>query len=438
MKSEKQPELFSVENEESLIGAVVIDPAVFPMLGITPEHFFIQRLGDVWRAIDSLYLANTAIDFVTICDELGKMGKLDYIGGQSYLMRLINQTPSSLHVQDYARTVKEYYRRRKWKDIAGKVARAAFDLDVELEKEASLIVDEILTVVQSDDAAVHISNYAKQVLDEVYERMNDPKDIWGIPTGFIDFDEITGGLQLGELLYLSGEPGIGKSILAAQMAKQMAAAEYPGVVYSLEMQGKQVVRRWLSADAQVITRNIKTGRIDDGQFQRIGKEVEIQEKLPLYLSDSALWNTATMRADLARLKVQKGVQWFVVDYAYLLQDGAGLSETDKTGFVSQQMKAICRSLNLAGIVIHSLTKEGIKNTMPEGVNLRGSGQMFYDTDLLLMMKQGSTPNTVSCIFGKGRELEKPKQAFELVRVEGYPKLGNAARVKERQLSEFAP
>ncbi|KKK44550.1 hypothetical protein LCGC14_3166940, partial [marine sediment metagenome] len=87
-------------------------------------------------------------------------------------------------------------------------------------------------------------------------------------------------------------------------------------------------------------------------------------------------------------------------------------------------------LNLAGIVIHSLNKEGMKGGLPEGVHIRGSGQQYYDTDLLLFLVESQTPNTVKCVFGKGRELENPKQSFDLRKLEGFPALGNAAKKNE--------
>ena len=155
--------------------------------------------------------------------------------------------------------------------------------------------------------------------------------------------------------------------------------------------------------------------------------MEGYEKLPLYLSDSVHWTTASIRADLARLKIQHGVQWFVLDYAYLLRDGAGLSENDRTGMISSYIKAITRSLNMAGIVIHSLNKAGMGGGLPGGENIRGSGQQFYDTDLLMFLVKSEIPNTVTCVFGKGRELENPKQAFELRKLEGFPALANASK-----------
>jgi len=422
--------LFAREAEEAVIGSVLINPVTFTTLGLEPEHFFIQRHGMIWQAFNRLYSAGSAVDYITLSDELERAGQLKEIGGMAFLTKLINSTPSSLHVEDYAKTVKEFAHRRTWKRVAERIAKLAFDKDSDLEVEAASVVDELLNAVQAEGAAEHISKYASQVLDEADERMRNPSEIWGIPTGFTDFDNITGGLQTSETLYISGEPGMGKSIMAAQMGFQMAEAGYPGAIYSLEMPGAQVLRRRASADSKISTRMIKTGMMDERQYADFLKVVQKYEQLPIYLSDSVHWTTASIRADLARLKIQYGVKWFVLDYAYLLRDGQGLSENDRTGIISSYLKAITRSLDVAGIVIHSLNKSGMGGGIPGGENIRGSGQQFYDTDLLMFLVKSEIPNTVTCVFGKGRELENPKQAFELRKLPGFPALANAAKQEQ--------
>lgn len=424
------PELYSVEVEENLVGAVLIQPGIFASLDITADHFKIHKHRFIWQAIDRLHRRGDPIDITVIIDELERMERLNAVGGPAYLTALANRTVSALNAEAYAKTVKNYAMRRAWLDIGSKMAKIAGNMEASLDHEASGIIDAMLKAVATDGAAVHISKYTGQVLDETMLRRIDPSDIWGIPTGFKDFDDITGGLQPSETLYISGEPGMGKSIMAAQMGLQMAKAKHPGAIYSLEMPGRQLVRRLLSAETKIFTRKIKSGKIDDSEFDSILKEIERFDDLPLYMSDSVHWTCASLRADIARMKAQHQVEWFVLDYAYLLQDGRGLSENDRTGFISAQLKAICRALDVAGIVIHSMNKAGISASLPGMTSVRGSAQQVYDTDLLLFLVEGDNQNEVRCIFGKGRELENPKQAFTLVKLPGYPKLGSSVISKD--------
>ena len=177
--------------------------------------------------------------------------------------------------------------------------------------------------------------------------------------------------------------------------------------------------------AQVSSRDIKRGSLDDSQYSAVLEAIGKMEHLPIWMSDGVHWNTVTLRADLARLKALYKIQWFALDYAYLLQDGQGLSENDRTGGISVQLKSICRGLNMAGIVIMSLNKTGMNEKLPGGQNVRGSGQQFYDADLMLFLVDGGSPNVVTAVFGKGRELERPKQSFDLIKRNGYPAFENA-------------
>ena len=423
MNTQSTDNLYSLEAEEALIGSVLIDPGIYNSLEVTSDHFYLHKLRQIWLAIERICTANRELDNLVLAEMLERMGKLEEIGGHAYLAQLVNATPSSLRAEEYARIVRDYSKRRIWRDTAGKIVRLAHDTNAKLEIEAGSIVNDLINSVRSTGAAEHVSKYTQAVLSETLERMDNPKEVWGISTGFKDFDYITGGLQQSEICYLSGEPGVGKSIFAMQAAYQMALNGHPGAVYSLEMPGTQVIRRLLSYLVKLPTRSLKSGNIDPEKISDISSEIEGIENLPLYMSDWQ-WSTIGIRADLARLKAKHDIQWFILDYAYLLQDGLGMSENDRTGYISAQLKSICRSLDLAGIVIHSLRKSGSGN-MPTGRDLRGSNQQFYDTDILLLMVEAhEEPNTILVIFGKGRELENPKESFKLVKIQGYPALGN--------------
>lgn len=417
--------LYSREAEEALVAAVMTYPELFLSLDIEAEDFYLRRLRPVWVALGKLIKAGAGIDVTTVTETLTRMGKLDEAGGFIGLVDILSSSNYiGANAETYARIVKDYARRRAWLEVANNMARLAYDREKNLEQEAPAVLSSLSTAIRTKGAAQHVSQFTRIVLDEAYERMSNPQDIWGIPTGYIDFDQITGGLQPGEVLYLSGEPGVGKSMWAMQAAFQMAEKGHPGVIYSLEMPGASAIRRRASHQARISSRAIKTGRIAE-QFPKLAETLEAMESLPLYISDDVSWTTTSLRADLARMKVQHGIRWFVLDYAYLLKDGIGLSENDRTGLISAQLKGICRALDLSGIVIMSMNKSGMGG-LPQGENLRGNNQQFYDTDLLLfLIRSKDQPNVVRCLFGKGRELETPKQKFDLVALEGFPGFENA-------------
>lgn len=428
----------SQEAEQALIASVLIRPDLFVMLDIEPRDFHQVKHQQIWQVLSEL----DSIDFVTVCERLKAKNKLDAVGGSEYITSLLSSRVSSLHAEEYAETVRDYARRRGLLDLSNEIAKAAFDTKTPVATRTAEFITSLVDASRTAAGAVHISGIISKLYDEVEERSRNPKDIWGIPTGFPTLDKLTGGMQLTELMMLSGEPGVGKSILGMQMGIQMAAT-CPGAIYSMEMGEKQLARRMLSGIARIPTRNIKTGRLQDDDWTAIVKAIEKLEKLNLFISDSSGWTTTSLRADLARLKAQYGVQWFVVDYLYLLNDGAGNDEIERTALASKGLKQICMDLNLSGIAIHSMNKSEMgKNGVPGNQSLRGSGQIIYDADLIAYLTKyiakpgdfsidnSQQQNMRTLTFGKGRELEDHKKYFHLIKQSGFPLFGE---VEERSI-----
>lgn len=423
----------SVEAEQALVGSVLINPGIYGAIQVAASDFFLDRHKWIWDSFGRLYGSDTTIDLLTVSEDLKNNNQLKDVGGLAYLSSLLQHTPSSMHAEDYAKTVVDLSRRRSLISLAGRMVTAAMDTKASIEQSTPAMIDSLVGTIRVSGSAVHFASALQSTVDEVFERNKNPQDIWGVRTGYTDFDNATGGLHPGEVLYLSGMPGVGKSIIAMQAGLQMAQGGYPGVIYSLEMPANQVIRRWLSYLTKIPTRSLKSGRIAGAEFTLLGDAVQNTEHIPLYMSDSPDWTTVSLRADLSRLKATYNIEWFVLDYAYLLKDMPGVSENERSGFVSAQLKSICRALDLAGIVVHSLRKsEGD----PDLMDLRGSGQQAYDSDLVVMVtKDKQNPNLLKCYFRKGRELENIDIGFELIKLDRVPAVGNAVKIDVNKLVE---
>jgi replicative DNA helicase len=426
---------YSPHTEESLLGAALLNPDVLNSLDTEPCEFFIDRHKIIWQVLRDFQNRNLTPDFITIGTELDRLGKLEYVGGAGYLTQLIHSTPSFLAASSYAEMIRDAYNRRCTIQTASNLVAAAMDQSSALGDAIANAMSEFVRSAQVSHGAVQVEKFLTEAYNEIEARSENPQDVWGIPTGFLDYDRLTGGLQSTELVVLSGDPGMGKSIFAMQLGEQLSEAQHPGAIYSLEMTGKAVARRMLSARSQVETRKLKSGKLEGDDWAQLVGSFEELQAFPLYMSDATDWTTTSLRADLARLKRQVGIEWFILDYAYLMQDGSGkLNETEKTGLIINNLKSICKSLDLAGVAIHSKRKDGQERKSASLSQLRGSGQIAYDADVVLFLDehrpgidQVQSSNMRTVIFSKGREIEAPKRFFHLVLASGYPRFLNYAK-----------
>lgn len=413
--------LYSPHAEEALLGAALANPGIIGDLAISANDFYIHRHRIVYQTMAQLTQRNVFPDFVTLGTELSKIGQLTEVGGQGYLAGLIANTPSTVGAEDYARIVKEFAQRRWIMAEANKLAQAAAKKDNDLSKEVATIITSLANGITPEMGAEHWSAHISQADAFIQERAANPGKFWGLETGYTDYDIATGGMQKSEILLLSGEPGVGKSFFLLQMAQYLAESNHPGVIYSLEMQGKAVGVRALSLRSGVRTKTMKQGITSAEDWDKYYPALESIYALPVYMSDQTEWTIATIRADMARLKRVFGIEWFMVDYSYLLKDGdkEGWNEIQKTQFVINGFKNIAKSLDLAGLVIHSMNKAGQSgDNQIRQTSLRGSGQVSYDADVILMltMPDEMRPSIIRATFGKGRELENPRLYFELQRM----------------------
>lgn len=426
MSQKSNIELFqSPEAEAALLGAIIIDPAQIDLIDLRADEFYIQRYRWVYEALREMRTQGISIDIQTVVDQLDQENRLKAIGGAAALASLVNASPYATNAPEYARTIRAKARRRRLFQLGGDIARAAMQPETDLDQAIAGFYERLVNNAQPEQGAQPIGTHISALYDDVEKRAANPSDIWGISSGFPDWDNLTGGFHPGESFLLAGEPGIGKSILALQLASNLAATA-PGAVYSLEMSGLAVTRRMLSAQARYPTRNLKTGRIGDNDWPVIAAAFSEIEKLPIYLYAGAQMTTSGLRADLARLKAVSGIRWFVLDYLYLI-DSPVEDEIERTAAVSKDIKAICKDLDLAGLSVHSITKEGM-GRRPSMRTLRGSGQLIFDADVIAFIAYSDNQdeqNVRHIIFEKGREMEALGR-IKLIKQATYPAFGSLA------------
>jgi replicative DNA helicase len=423
--------LFSQDAEEALLGAAIVRPDLIHSIELRPGNFYIRRCGFIWSVLQELSKSGT-VDIITISEKLKERNKLKDSGGLAYLTKLISETPSSTNAGQYAEIVKDYSRRRNMVEIAKQITMSAYDTQEAIQDKLPQFISEISSVSSVSQGAYDFKDALSRFYDDLINRMENPKDVWGIGCGLPGIDRVTGGFQHGEMMIISGRPGVGKSIMAMQMAVAMAK-QSPGVIYSIEMGELQTTRRLVSARSKIQTSKMKSGKISAEELETITKMMGEMANLPVKFSDHGDWNTATMRADLSRLKAQEGIEWFVVDYLRLLTDCRHLGQNDRSIRISEETKRTCKQLNLAGLCVDSQNKQGISGeNPPDQSSLSGSAQKIYDADMIMFLQNyikmpndafythEQTQNMRTLTWGKGRELENDKRFVHLIKQDTYP------------------
>jgi replicative DNA helicase len=413
----------SPANEEAFLGAALIDPEALREINLLPEDFYIRRNQWVYEAVLELQRGGQDVDYITVCTALDKKGHLSEIGGMARVMELINAQASSLHIGSYAETIREKARRRRVLQISQKLSTAAVTENSRLESAISEALEGLSRSVVKDKGAVHISHYLDQVYEEVNAAMNNPQELFGIPTGFADWDAITGGLQKGEVVKLSGEPGLGKSLLAMQVLCDAAKAGHPCALYELEMSGRQVVRRRMSADSRITTAALRSGKITEEQVPLFIRTLEKMHTLPIFISDSSVMTTMDIRADLQRLKDNSGVELAVIDYEGLLDDDPEKDDNARSKIISKRVHDIFKDLDLAGISIMDMTKDGIRGNVKGQGAMAGTARSLHDADqIIIMRKHESQENVVRLTWEKMRE-GGADRFMDLVKLPDLPAFG---------------
>ena len=410
----------SKESEAALLGAILIDPTIMDRVSIEPERFYDIGHQEIYRSMRAI--GSRDLDILTLTEILDRKGKLGEVGGQAYLLKLPAACQQTYNFEAYERIIRDTAIRRFVISSASNLARAAYNEQANIGDAISQTVSDLVQSAKPKGGAIAMKEYLGELYSEIAEHAENPKLIHGLETGMAGFDKITYGLQTGEEFIIAGQPGTGKSLLAFQLGCGVAANGHPGAVYALEMSGKAMVRRRLSAITKIPTYNMLSGVDMNEKWETLNRGVEELDHLPIYISDATDWTPLQLRADLSRLKQQQGVKWFILDYLDLLVDSVGKDRNEKSEYLSRQIHGICKDLDLAGIVIQSLNKQGY-GSAPTMSHLSGSHKISYDADSIAILSQDEKEdNTVNLIWDKMRESDGDR-VLKLVKVPGFPAFG---------------
>ena len=411
----------NIEAEQSVLGALMIDKDAITRVAdiLRPGDFYRSAHNIIYQAILDLYQKNEPVDLLSVNNFLEETNSLEEAGSSSYLTEIINMVPTSAHVVNYAKIV---HRKKVLRDLikaSYDIAQMGYNESEETDNLLDQAEQKIFSISQKSIQQDFIP--VKSVLEEAFERLDklhQERGIFrGVPTGFGDLDNILAGLQKSDLIVLAARPSLGKTSLALDIARHVAVKEKVAVgIFSLEMSRHDLIDRILASQAGVDLWRLRTGRLStegfDNDFNRIQEALSELSEAPIYIDDAATPTVLQMRTMARRLQAEQKVGLIIVDYLQLIQPtNANDSEVRQLTDISRGLKSLARELEVPVLALSQFSRapEGRPDQMPRLSDLRGSGSIEHDADVVLFIyredrvkKNSEKPNIADIIIAKHR------------------------------------
>ena len=373
----------SIEAEQAVLGGLLLDASAWDQVAdaINEADFYRPDHRLIFEAIGALAGAAKPCDVVTVSEQLERTAKLDAVGGLAYLSSLARDTPTAANVRAYADIVRERSLLRQLIQAGTEITSAVFNNDGETARElvdrAEQKVFEIAEMgFRGRQGAVAVRHILPQVIDQIDEWHSNPNSLRGLPTGFTDFDRITGGLRPGDLVIVAGRPSMGKSTLAVNMAEYAAvhhAKRASVAIFSLEMPSEQVVTRMLSSIGGVPLGSLRSGNISDDDWVRITSATSQLSESKVFVDETPALTPTELRARARRVKREHGLDLVVVDYLQLMQvPGTKENRATEIAEISRGLKVLAKELAVPVIALSQLNRaaEQRENKKPVMSDLR--------------------------------------------------------------------
>jgi len=413
----------SIEAEQSVLGGLLLDNAAWDRIAdfLRSDDFYRYDHRIIFQHIAKLISDSKPADVITVYESLCNIGKAEEAGGLSYLNALAQNTPSAANIRRYAEIVRDRGVLRKLITISDDISGQAFSpqgkdvkqiLD-EAESKIFAIAEEGARGTQGFQDIQPLLTQVVERIDELYNRDNQ-SDITGVPTGFIDLDRMTSGLQPGDLVIVAGRPSMGKTAFSVNIGENVAIESgLPVAVFSMEMGGVQLAMRMLGSVGRLDQHRLRTGRLADEDWPRLTHAIQKMNDAQLYIDETPALSVIELRARARRLARQCGkLGLIIIDYLQLMSaSSAGENRATEISEISRSLKALAKELDCPVIALSQLNRslEQRPNKRPVMSDLRESGAIEQDADLILFIYRDEVYNpdsqdkgTAEIIIGKQR------------------------------------
>jgi len=383
----------NIEAEESLLGAMLLsrDAIATAMEICKPEDFYKQSHGHIFTAITSLFSQGEPADWVTVTEELRRRGLLENIGDPSVFVSLQANTPSIGNAEHYAKIIEEHALLRRLVAVAGEINELGYSLpeDVSevLDKAESLVFD--VAQRRVTDSMTPLRDLLGQSLDHLEQLFSRGESITGLATGYADLDEQLAGLQPSNLIVVGARPAMGKTAFALGMVAHAGIKlNKPVLLFSLEMSHLELTQRLLSSEARVDATRMRTGKLHEADWSKIGNAISRMSEAPIFIDDNPNLTVMDIRARARRLKSREGLSLVVIDYLQLMTGRHGAENRQvEVSEISRGLKILARELEVPVVALSQLSRglEQRQDKRPMLADLRESGSIEQDSDVVLFL-----------------------------------------------------
>ncbi len=380
----------NLEAEKATLGAILMNSDALLTVSklLSPDDFYKNANKKIYEAMLNLDSQNSSnVDILTVIQELKRLGELDAAGGAAYVSSLTSEVPTTANVEYYAQIVQDNSIRRSLIHTSNEIIAGAFDDTVSTSAMLEDAERKIFDITEKNHTTDYkaVKNMVSPAIDLIIHRRGTKSDCTGIPSGYTDLDEKTNGFQPSELIVIGARPSKGKTALALSMAANMAKLKRRVGFFSLETDGMALMQRLLAGEARVNSHRMQSGFITDREFGKLGAAGDVLYNSPLFICDTPNMRLIDLRTEARKLRAKEKIEIIFIDYIGLISsENKDLPRHEQVANISRSLKQLARELKIPIVVLAQVKRE-VKEDKPSLSDLRESGSIEQDADLVLFL-----------------------------------------------------
>ncbi|MBX3101763.1 MAG: replicative DNA helicase [Bacteroidetes bacterium] len=386
----------AMELEQAILGAIMLEKDAFIRVTdvLSQDMFYKPSHPHIFEAMLLLSNASEPIDKLTVVEKLRKMDKLSLVGGPYYIAELTSRVASAANIEHHAHIVAQKYLQRELVRICRNIADEAVDESSDIFELMDAAEKQLyeLSTDKLRRESVSMSHLAHQTIQELQALIAKGDGVTGVTTGFVKLDELTSGWQPSDMVVLAARPAMGKTAFVLSLARNAALLDNKAVaIFSLEMAATQLVRRLISAEAEIELSKMRNGQLSDYEWQQLNQRITRLSEAPIFIDDTPALSLFDLRTKCRRLKTQHDIQLIIIDYLQLMtaESRKGGNREQEISAISRGLKVLAKELNVPVIALSQLSRAPELRSgfdkRPQLSDLRESGAIEQDADMVLFL-----------------------------------------------------